>query len=210
MSAVIRDSSAVIRRLGLAPYETTWRAMQCFTSERSETTPDELWLLQHPPVYTLGLAARRHHLRQPYAGIPVVQVDRGGQVTYHGPGQVLIYTLLDLRRRRIGVRDVVQRLEGAVIDLLESYDVAGVRRTGAPGVYVAGAKIAALGLRVRNGCCYHGVALNVDMDLAPFEGIDPCGYAGLQVSQLRELGVTDSVELAGEKLLDCLQMRLES
>jgi lipoyl(octanoyl) transferase len=199
-------ASPVVRRLGLAPYGRTWEAMQRFTAERGDTTPDELWLLEHPPVYTLGLAARRQHLREPNE-IPVVQVDRGGQVTYHGPGQAVIYTLLDLRRRRIGVRDLVRRLEGAVIDLLDRYGVMGVRREGAPGIYVGDAKIAALGLRVRNGCCYHGLALNVDMDLGPFRGIDPCGYAGLPVTQLRDLGVTLPVERVGEELLGLVQRR---
>jgi lipoyl(octanoyl) transferase len=183
--------------------------MQRFTAERGDTTPDELWLLEHPPVYTLGLAARREHLREPNE-VPVVQVDRGGQVTYHGPGQAVIYTLLDLRRRHIGVRDLVRRLEGAVIDLLDRYGVMGVRREGAPGIYVDEAKIAALGLRVRNGCCYHGLALNVDMDLSPFRGIDPCGYAGLPVTQLRDLGVTLPVERVGEELLGVVQRRLRS
>jgi lipoyl(octanoyl) transferase len=166
--------------------------MRRFTAARDAFTPDELWLLEHPPVYTLGQAARLAHLRRATT-IPVERVDRGGQITYHGPGQVVGYALVDLRRRGFTVRRLVAALEQAVIDLLGGYRIAGERRPGAPGVYVGGAKIAALGLRVRNGCSYHGVALNVAMDLAPFRDIDPCGYAGLAVTQLAELGVTAGV-----------------
>lgn len=157
--------------------------MRAFTDTREADTPDELWLLEHPPVFTLGQAGRPEHLLAPGA-IPVIQTDRGGQVTYHGPGQLVAYLLLDLRRAGIGVKRLVERLEQAIIDLLAEHGVQAERRANAPGVYVAGAKIASLGLRVRNGCCYHGLALNVDMDLEPFGRINPCGYAGLTVTRL--------------------------
>jgi lipoyl(octanoyl) transferase len=182
----------VTRHLGCVPYERAYEDMRRFTATRTAATPDELWLLEHPPVYTLGQAARLEHLRRATA-IPVERVDRGGQITYHGPGQVVAYALVDLRRRGLTVRRLVVTLEQAVIDLLAGYQIAGERRPGAPGVYVGGAKIAALGLRVRNGCSYHGVALNVAMDLAPFRDIDPCGYEGLAVTQLADLGVTAGV-----------------
>src|SRR5690606_18498332 len=159
-----------------------------FTAERSALTPDELWLVEHPPVYTLGIATRPEHLPRVANGIPVVRSDRGGQITYHGPGQVVLYLLLDLRRLGLTVRPLVRRMEQAVIDLLAGYGVEAEGRPDAPGVYVrGGAKIAALGLRIRNGCCYHGIALNVDMDLSPFHAIDPCGARGLAVTQTRDL-----------------------
>jgi len=166
--------------------------MQRFTDERGVETPDEIWLTEHPPVYTLGLAGRREHLRRDN-GIPVLKVDRGGQITYHGPGQLIAYLLIDIARRRLGVRRLVTAIEDSVIQLLDSYGVVASVRAGAPGVYVLHrgeeAKIAALGLKVRNGRSYHGLALNIDMDLAPFADIDPCGYRGLAVTQLRDLGV---------------------
>lgn len=196
--------SVLVRRLGVADYEPVWRAMQSFTAARSADTPDELWQVEHPPVYTLGVAAKPEHLPRTDNGIPLVKTDRGGQITYHGPGQIVIYTLLDLRRRNLGVRALVRRLEQAVIELLEGYRIDANGREDAPGVYVAGAKIAALGLRVRNGCCYHGLSLNVDMDLTPFGAINPCGYPGLEVTQLRDLGVCDPAEAIAEKLLDRL------
>lgn len=168
---------------GLQDYAATWAAMRAFTDAREADTPDELWLLEHPPVFTLGQAGRPEHLLAP-GTIPVVQTDRGGQVTYHGPGQLVAYLLLDLRRAGIGIKRLVERLEQSVIDLLAEHGVAAERRADAPGVYVAGAKIASLGLRVRNGCSYHGLALNVDMDLEPFGRINPCGYAGLAVTRL--------------------------
>ena len=155
-------------------------------------------------MYTLGVAAKPEHLPQVDNGIPVVKTDRGGQITYHGPGQIVIYTLLDLRRRNLGVRALVRRLERAVIELLDGYRIDANGREDAPGVYVAGAKVAALGLRVRNGCCYHGLSLNVDMDLTPFSIINPCGFPGLEVTQLRDLGVRDPAEAIAEKLLDSL------
>jgi lipoyl(octanoyl) transferase len=199
---------AVVRRLGQIDYEPTWRAMQGFTSERGADTPDEIWLLQHPPVFTLGLAGRPEHLLRDI-GVPVVQTDRGGQVTYHGPGQVVAYLLLDLGRRGYAVRQLVQRIEQAILDLLGGYGIAGERRPGAPGVYVAGAKIAALGLRIRSNRCYHGLSLNVDMDLAPFAAINPCGYSGLAVTQLRDLGVTDSADAVADRLQQHLIASLE-
>jgi len=179
---------AAVRSLGRLEYVPTWRAMQDFTARRTAETPDEIWLLEHPPVYTQGQAGKPEHLIAE-TDIPVVPIDRGGQITYHGPGQVVAYVLVDLRRRGYGIRELVARLEQAVIDLLAAQGVAAARLAGAPGVYVAGAKIAALGLRVKQGCTYHGLALNVDMDLAPFAAINPCGYAGMPVTQCRDLGV---------------------
>lgn len=175
-----------LRRLGLADYEPTWRAMQAFTDGRDESTGDELWLLQHPPVFTQGQAGKAEHLLAP-GDIPVVQVDRGGQVTYHGPGQIVAYPLIDIRRRGVGVRDFVCRIEEAIIRVLAHHGVRGERIAGAPGIYVAGDKIASLGLRVRRGCTFHGLAFNIDMDLEPFQRINPCGYAGLRVTQLSAL-----------------------
>lgn len=202
----------VFRRHGQVDYEPTWRAMQAFTASRGPNTPDELWLLEHPPVFTLGQAGRREHLLKDI-GVPVVASDRGGQVTYHGPGQAVVYVLLDLRRRGYGVKELVQRLEQAVLDLLAAHGVTGSRLDGAPGVYVAQAdgrlaKIAALGLRVRNGCTYHGLALNVDLDLAPFAAINPCGHAGMAVTRLQDLGVALDVQAAGTELAQHLANRL--
>lgn len=194
----------IIKRLGVAPYEPTWQAMRAFTSTRTPHTPDEIWLLEHPPVYTLGMAGKPEHLLNAHTGIPLVKIDRGGQITYHGPGQLVAYVLLDMKRRNLGVRALVRKLECAVIDLLANYGIAAVNRADAPGVYVnepGGAKVAALGLRVKGGCCYHGLALNIDMDLSPFNAINPCGYAGLAVTQLRALGVHDSLAEVQEKLL---------
>ena len=204
MNAPVVFPTPVIRSLGMADYLPTWHAMQAFTAARDASTADEIWLLQHPPVYTLGLAGKPEHLLRSDTGIPVIKIDRGGQITYHGPGQLMAYVLLDLKRRGLGVRALVRKLEAAVIDLLGSYGIAARYRTDAPGVYVnvddTEAKIAALGLRVKNGCCYHGLALNIDMDLTPFQAINPCGYAGLSVAQLRDLGVRDAVETVSEKL----------
>ena len=189
----------LIRHLARAEYLPTWQAMQAFTAERTEHTADELWVLEHPPVFTLGQAGKREHLLAP-TDIPVLAIDRGGQVTYHGPGQVVIYVLVDLKRRGYGVKELVWRMEQAVIDLLASHKVIATRRQGAPGVYVNGAKIAALGLRIKQGCSYHGLALNVDMDLAPFSLINPCGYPGMAVTQTRDLGMADSPVQVGEEL----------
>ncbi|MDY6813123.1 MAG: lipoyl(octanoyl) transferase LipB [Pseudomonadota bacterium] len=197
-----------VRRLGLVPYEPTWRRMQAFTDTRTPATPDELWALSHPPVFTLGQQGRREHLLAP-GTIPVVQIDRGGHVTYHGPGQLVIYPLLDLRRLRLGVRELVSALEQAVIDILDGYGVVARARREAPGVYVGEAKIAALGLRVRRGCSYHGLALNVAMDLEPFGRINPCGYPGLAVTQLREASALPvTPEAVCEALLQALIARL--
>ncbi|MGQ0578423.1 MAG: lipoyl(octanoyl) transferase LipB [Betaproteobacteria bacterium] len=195
------QSSVLLRRLGLSDYEKTWRAMQSFTAARDAGTADELWLVEHPPVYTLGLNGKAQHLPRAANGIPVIKVDRGGQITYHGPGQIVVYTLLDLRRRGLGVRALVRKLENAVIELLADYGIEAKGRDDAPGVYVAGAKLAALGLRVRNGCCFHGLSLNVDVDLSPYRAIDPCGHPGLQVTRLRDLGIDEPAEAVAEKLL---------
>ncbi len=193
----------ILRRLGQVDYAPTLAAMQDFTARRTGDSPDELWLLEHPPVFTLGQAGRREHLLQD-VGIPVLGIDRGGQVTYHGPGQVVVYLLLDLKRRGYGVKELVRRMEQAVIDLLATAAIPGERLAGAPGVYVAGAKIAALGLRVKGGCTYHGLALNVDMDLSPFQAINPCGHAGMAVTQLRDLGWGLGPEDTAEALLQRL------
>lgn len=205
---ITHHPSAITRHLGRVEYAPTYEAMKRFTAERGPQTPDELWLLEHPPVYTVGQAGRAQHLPRGSA-IPVVRVDRGGQVTYHGPGQAVVYLLVDLRRRGLTVSALVRRIEQAVIDMLAGHGVAGARRPGAPGVYVGGAKIAALGLRVRAGRSYHGVALNVDMDLAPFADIDPCGYPGLAVTQLADLGVRLSVAQAAGALADALAATLD-
>jgi len=173
----------LVRRLGLRDYQEVWRAMQAFTNARDAHTADEVWLVQHPPVFTLGQAGRAEHVLAPGA-IPVLHVDRGGQVTFHGPGQLVAYPLLDLRRLGLGVRQLVDLIEAAVIEVLRSYGVTGERRAGAPGVYVGQEKIAALGLRVRRGCSFHGLAFNIDMDLEPFGRINPCGFEGLAVTQL--------------------------
>ncbi|MCU0896894.1 MAG: lipoyl(octanoyl) transferase LipB [Burkholderiales bacterium] len=205
----VRAIAPVVRRLGPVEYRTTYEAMQRFTAARTPETPDELWVLEHPPVYTVGLAAREEHFPR-RTGIALERIDRGGQITYHGPGQAVIYTLVDLPRRRLQVRSLVSLLEQAVIDYLAGHGVAAARRVGAPGVYVDGAKIAALGLRIRRGCAYHGLALNVDMDLAPFTAIDPCGYPGLAVTQARDLGIADDAATAGGRVARRIATALES
>lgn len=179
-------TALVVRHLGEQPYEPTWRRMQRFTEERGPETPDEIWVLSHPPVYTQGQAGLAEHILNPRE-IPVVQIDRGGQITYHGPGQCVIYLLIDIRRARLGVRELVTIMEDGIIRVLDEYGVRAVTRERAPGVYVDDAKIASLGLRIRRGCSYHGLAFNLDMDLTPFAGINPCGYQGLNVTQLRDL-----------------------
>ncbi len=203
--AIPRTAELRVRRLGRLEYEPAWRAMQEFTAQRGSGGADELWLTEHPPVYTLGVAGRAAHLPRANNGIPVIKVDRGGQITYHGPGQVVLYVLLDLRRRGLGVRALVRMMERAVIDLLADRGITAEGRVEAPGVYVNGAKIAALGLRVKNGCCYHGLAFNIDMDLSPFHAIDPCGYSGLAVTQARDLGIAGTTETLGEELAVHLQ-----
>ena len=197
-----------VKRLGLVQFQPTYAAMRQFTTSRQADTPDELWLLQHPPVYTAGLACRPEHLPRD-SGIPLARIDRGGQITYHGPGQVVMYTLLDLARRNLKIRAFVGLLEQALIDTLAQYRVSAQRKDGAPGIYVDGAKVAALGLRVRSTGCYHGVALNVDMDLAPFLAIDPCGYPGLAVTQTRDLGIGAPADELGERLAAELMRLLE-
>lgn len=199
----------VIHRLGEVPYAPTLERMREFTMVRDSNTRDELWLLEHPPVYTAGIAAKTEHWPRIDNGIPVLRIDRGGQITYHGPGQLIAYLLLDLRRRNLSVRPLVRRMEQAVVDLLVSYGITAHGRPDAPGVYVGEAKIAALGLRVRNGCCYHGLALNVDIDLAPFRAINPCGYPGLEVTRTVDLGITDSRAQIGERLIHCLLEKLQ-
>lgn len=185
----------VIRHLGLVEYEPTWRAMQRFTDERDVSTPDEVWFLEHPPVFTLGMNASAAHVLA--AGdIPVVQIDRGGQVTYHGPGQLVVYPLVDLRRSGLGIRDLITALERSVIDLAAEFGVAAESRRSAPGVYVAGKKLASIGIRVRRGASYHGLALNVSLNLEPFHRINPCGYPGLEMTQLSELGGPGTVSAA--------------
>ncbi len=199
----------LVRHLGQADYVPVWHAMQRFTEQRGAETPDELWLVQHPPVFTVGLNGKAEHLLDPGA-IDVIQIDRGGQVTYHAPGQIVLYLLLDLRRRHLGVRSLISLMEQAVIDLLAGYGVEAAARRDAPGVYVDGAKIAALGLRVRHGCSYHGLALNVALDLEPFNRINPCGYPGLAVTQLRSLGITDDIDIVAERLLALIGAALEN
>ncbi|HMK87547.1 MAG TPA: lipoyl(octanoyl) transferase LipB [Steroidobacteraceae bacterium] len=189
----------LIKYLGLVPYESTWRSMQRFTDERNSSTPDEIWFLEHPPVYTLGLNASRAHVKS--AGeIPVVQIDRGGQVTYHGPGQLVVYPLIDVKRRSLGVRALVMALENAVISYARELGVTANGSRDAPGVYVGGAKLASIGLRIRRGASYHGLSFNVSVDLAPFEGINVCGYPGLAVTRLCDLGGISDVRTAAAGL----------
>jgi lipoyl(octanoyl) transferase len=192
-------STPLIRRLGLVEYEPTWRAMQRFTDERGAATPDEIWFLEHPQVFTLGMNASREHVLAP-GDIPVVQIDRGGQVTYHGPGQLVVYPLIDLRRSGLGVRDLVTALERSVIELAAEYGVVAEARKSAPGVYVEGRKLASVGIRIRRGASYHGLALNVSLDLEPFGRINPCGYEGLQMTQLADIGGPGSVGAAADAL----------
>lgn len=200
----LRRAAPLLRSLGLVDYRQTWQAMVEFTATRTAQTPDELWLCEHPPVYTLGQAGKPEHLLVDN-GIPLVNIDRGGQITYHGPGQVVGYLLLDLHRRGLKVREMVNLLEQALIDCIADYGLDARRKDGAPGVYIDGAKVAALGLRVKNGCSYHGLSLNVDMDLTPFTWINPCGYSGLQTIQLKDFGVTEGPEDVATRLLVHLQ-----
>ena len=203
------NPAPLIRYLGLAPYEPTWRAMQKFTDERQEATPDEIWFVEHPPVFTLGLNASREHLLAP-GDIPVVQIDRGGQVTYHGPGQLLVYPLLNLRRLKLGVRDLVVALENAVIAYVAERGLSATGSRQAPGVYVDGAKLASIGLRIRRGGSYHGMALNVSLDPQPFERINVCGYKGLRVTRLIDHGIADPAEQIAKDLLPHLLRQLGS
>ena len=203
------EASVIVKHLGRVDYEPTWRAMQTFTAARTPDTPDEFWLLEHPPVYTQGQAGKPEHLLR-RTDIPVIQIDRGGQITYHGPGQLVLYTLVDLRQRGYGIRELVSRMEQGVIDALAVQGIVGERISGAPGVYIHGAKIAALGLRVKHGCAYHGLALNVDMDLTPFSAINPCGFADLGVTQCRDRGLVWTMLAAEQALTNSLQRAIYS
>jgi lipoyl(octanoyl) transferase len=203
----VNPRRAIVRDLGRTAYAPVWHAMQRFTDARSEATPDELWVVEHEPVFTLGQAGRAEHVLAP-GGIPVLKVDRGGQVTYHGPGQLVLYPLLDLKRLKLGVRDYVHAIEQAVIDTLDAWNIGAARRDGAPGVYVNGAKVAALGIRVRRGCSFHGLAFNVAMDLEPFRRINPCGFEGLQVTSVLDLGGPSSLAAVSSVLLDALARHL--
>ena len=196
------------RELGLQPYEPVLEAMRRFTEQRSPDSQDEIWLVEHPAVFTQGQAGKAEHLLAP-GDIPVIQVERGGQVTYHGPGQLVAYLMLDLRRKKLGVRELVTAMEQALVDVLAGYGIEAAPKADAPGVYVAGDKIASLGLRVRNGCSFHGLALNVDMDMAPFQRINPCGYAGLKMVQLKDLLATaPSLDEVAQRLEPALRERL--
>lgn len=198
-----------IVQLGEQDYESVWQDMRRYTDERDSTSPDQLWIVEHPPVFTLGQAGRKEHLIN-IGEIPVVQSDRGGQVTYHGPGQVILYILLDLKRNHLGVRSLVNCIEQTVIDLLKLHNIAAKTHQDAPGVYVNDAKVASLGLRVRRGCSYHGLALNVDMDLEPFNRINPCGYPGLKVTQLADLGVNTPQQKLALQLSTLFTEKLKS
>lgn len=189
-----------IRRLGLMAYEPVWRCMQAFTDQRDENTADELWLVEHPPVFTQGQAGRAEHILAP-GDIPIIQVDRGGQVTYHGPGQIVAYPLIDIKRLNMGVRELVQSIEQAIIDVLKSYDVDAGLIAGAPGVYIDGVKIASLGLRIRKGRSFHGLSFNINMDLEPFQRINPCGFQGLQVTNLSALAEVTSMAEVEDRLI---------
>ena len=206
-------ATGVARALGRTEYESTWRAMQAFTLARDASSEDEIWLTEHPPIYTLGLAGRMQHVRNEN-GIPVLRVDRGGQVTYHGPGQLVAYVLVDLARRRLGVRAMVRALERAVIDWLAAFGIVAHGRIDAPGVYVHRAggecKIAALGLRVKRGCTYHGISVNIAMDLTPFDGIDPCGHPGLRVAQLADFTNPPGLNAAGETLAPLILRHIDA
>jgi len=197
----------IVRHLGRRDYATVWHEMKDFTLTRGPEAVDEFWIVEHPPVFTQGLNGKQAHLLDT-GHIPVINVDRGGQVTYHGPGQLVVYTLLNIQRRDMGIRHLVTKLEQSVIDLLADYGIEGHNRRDAPGVYVADAKIASLGLRVKRGCCYHGLSLNVDMDLTPFSQINPCGMAGLQITQLKNFGAPTHISVISEALMDHLAQHL--
>ena len=212
--------SFLVKHLGVAEYEPTYQAMRDFTQQRDSDTPDEIWILEHPPVFTLGLAGDASNLHSPSNHIPLVQVDRGGEITYHGPGQIVVYLLLDLRRLGIFVKELVSRIEQALINTLADFGIQAERHAGAPGIYIAqegsiqaeyrGAKIAALGLKVSKGCSYHGLALNVSTDLAAFARIHPCGYEGLRTVDMQTLGIKDNVDVISQTLLGHLQKQLIS
>jgi lipoyl(octanoyl) transferase len=210
--------AVLVKHLGLADYASTYEAMRAFTSQRDNATPDEIWLLEHPPVFTLGLAGDASNLHSPSNQIPLIQVDRGGEITYHGPGQIVIYLLLDLKRLGIFVKELVFRIEQALIDTLQDFGITAERHPGAPGIYIAeqpgvstewlGAKVAALGLKVSKSCSYHGLALNVATDLGAFERIHPCGYEGLKTVDMQTLGIKDNMETISQRLLEHLQKQL--
>ncbi|MEO1246172.1 MAG: lipoyl(octanoyl) transferase LipB [Pseudomonadota bacterium] len=202
------NPTIIVRELGRQDYQPLWRRMQAFTDRRDAGTDDELWFTEHPPVFTLGVNASREHLLAP-GDIPVVQIDRGGQVTYHGPGQLMVYPLIDLRRRQLGVRELVSALEGSVVDLLAEAGVEAHAKKDAPGVYVGAAKVASVGLRIRRGASFHGMALNVDVDLEPFSRINPCGYEDLEMTDLRRLGAGETLDAASTALLPQLARRLK-
>jgi len=203
----MQHGHVIFRQLGNMPYEPVWHAMQDFTQQRNASTPDEIWMVEHFPVFTQGQAGKAEHILAP-GDIPVVQVDRGGQVTYHGPGQQVVYFLVDLRRKNLGVRELVTKIERSVVELLAKYDIPSAPRADAPGVYVGEQKICSLGLRIRKGCSFHGLALNVAMDLTPFQRINPCGYAGMQVVQLSELGGPDSLTQVAFDLMQVIRSEL--
>ena len=200
-------NNLLVRQLGQQQYEPIWRQMQQFTDQRDESTQDEIWLVEHPPVFTLGMNGKPEHLLSP-GEIPVIEIDRGGQVTYHGPGQLVAYLLIDIKRRKLGIRAMVEKIEQAIIKLLADYQIEARGRRDAPGVYVGDSKIAALGLRVRRGCTYHGLALNVNMDLEPYSRINPCGYAGMEVTQTSDLGGPDSIAAIAPELCQKLAQQL--
>ena len=206
-SPVSERQCFIVKKMGLSDYQDTWQAMKDLTNARTAETCDEIWLLQHPAVFTQGIAGKSEHLLYNTA-IDLIKTDRGGQITYHGPGQIVAYLLLDIRRLKLGVRELVRSMENAVIDVLEDYRIKAIARVDAPGVYVGNAKIAALGLKIKKNYCYHGIALNVDMNLTPFSYINPCGYQGLQVTQTKDLGITDGLEILSNKLANQLQEKL--
>lgn len=200
---MLNSSTLIVRQLGIQSYEPIWQAMQDYTDQRDEQANDEIWLVEHEPVFTQGQAGKAEHILNP-GDIPVVQVDRGGQVTYHGPGQQTLYVLLNIKRRKLGVRTLVTALEQCVVDTLQDFGVIAYAKADAPGVYVDEKKVCSVGLRIRKGCSFHGLALNVDMDLSPFQRINPCGYAGLEMVNCAQIGGPTSVNQAGEKLVDHL------
>lgn len=204
----MNPSNIIVKNLGLVDYISTWHAMKDFTLQRGSNTPDELWIVEHASIYTLGMNGKAEHLPESTT-IPILKIDRGGQVTYHGPGQVIVYLLIDLQRMKIGVRALVRRIEQAVIELLKNHDIVATGKVEAPGVYVNNAKVAALGLKINRGCSYHGVSLNVDMDLSPFYEINPCGYPGLQVTQTKHLGINLTRAQIANELVDCLLQQLK-
>lgn len=215
----MQSSPVQIRFLGMMDYQKAFDAMKRFTQDRSATTADEIWVLQHPPVFTLGLAGEPNNLHTPIDSIPLIEVDRGGEITYHGPGQIVIYLLLDLRRKKLFVKEFVRSIEEAVIQTLRAYKVIAERKPGAPGIYLSnqseveeslwGAKIAALGLKITKQCSYHGLALNIDMDLSPFDAIHPCGYEGLRTVDLKSLGICENIDTVAGTLLNHLQQQLQ-